>query len=121
MIWPVWPCWRGRVWRFIKFNPSTTILPSRGMTANTLPFLARSLPESITTLSPLWIFMVSMGLDDFLGQRSDGVKSFFFYLARNRAENAATFRFGAVQQHNRVVVKPDISTVLAAERLALTD
>jgi len=44
-------CGLGRVWRLMKFTPSTTTRALSGMTRSTRPRLPRSRPEITTTLS----------------------------------------------------------------------
>ena len=107
----------------IMLQPSTITLPSFGLTARTLPFLPLSLPERITTVSPVltctFIHLQCTSITEPLGQgqRSSGNPCLTKFSRHWPKNTSAPWVFIFSYNDSRVLVKADISAVFTSNAL----
>ena len=125
MMPPCWSCWPlverlplVRVCFFARATPSTMTRPSRGSTWTTRPRLPRSLPGDDLHL------VVVLDVDAGHGYSTSGASEMIFMNRFSRSSRATgpKMRVPArvpllVDQHDRVVVEPDVRAVRAAALL----
>src|SRR6476620_4746578 len=119
----------GRVWRLMMLACSTSTVFFRALTANTLPLLPASRPDITFTWSPLRSKMVCrliccalMCLPDFRSQRDDLGELLLAQLSCHRTENTGSDGLiGIVNQNCGVVVKANVSAILAARFFTHSD
>src|SRR5574340_771901 len=116
----------GRVCRLMILVCSTTTVFLRGFTDRTRPVFPASRPASTFTSSPLrsailyrLISCALIALPHFRSERDDFGVLLVAQLSGYRAEHAGSHGLpGVVNQHRRIVVKPDVRAVLAPRFLA---
>src|SRR5688572_638305 len=137
MIWLCSSARRALRWRFTMLIPSTVMRPVFENTRMTFPSFVLSLPRITRTVSPLVIGIETRSdfracriafrpdsffrwtrrrmLDDLRSQRHDLHVPALAQLARHRAEDAGRLRLTLlVDDHDGVLVEPDVAPVLAA-------
>src|SRR5262245_36522523 len=110
------PCVR---WCFLAIAaPSTNTRLSRGSTRITRPVWPALLPVTTFTVSSLWMFTPGMS-QHLRSQRDDLHEASLAKLPRHRPEDAGPARVLRVgrQDHDRVVVEPDVGAVGATALL----
>src|SRR5471032_2923670 len=102
----------GFVWRLIMFTPSTIRRFFSGSTFSTRPFLPRSLPVIISTLSFFRSGVAKVDiktLQNLRRQRNDLHETALAQFARDRPEDTGTDRLVVVvDEHRGVAVEPDV-------------